>query len=85
MSKAETTPLTAPHEWAAVEEAFDRIMTYARERNYAGRCLNEDLRSGRLRSAWVVVSGPCDADHAGGSPIGRDPAAETAPRTGEYT
>ena len=29
MSKAETTPLTAPHEWAAVEEAFDRIMTTA--------------------------------------------------------
>ena len=56
MSKAKTTPLTAPHEWAAVEEAFDRIMTYARERNYAGRCLNEDLRSGRLRSAVVQIS-----------------------------
>ena len=57
MSKAETTPLTAPHEWAAVEEAFDRIMTYARERNYAGRCLNEDLRSGRLKSGeWQISS-----------------------------
>jgi len=56
VSKAETTPLTAPHEWAAVEEAFDRIMTYRRERNLAGHCLNEDLRSGQLGSAKVEMS-----------------------------
>jgi hypothetical protein len=61
VSKAETTPLTAPREWAAREEAFDRIMTYARERNLAGRQLNRDLRNGRLRSA-VVQSSPDGKD-----------------------
>jgi hypothetical protein len=57
VSKVKTTPLTAPREWAAREEAFDRIMIYARERNLAGRQLNRDLRNGRLRSA-VVQSSP---------------------------
>jgi hypothetical protein len=44
------------HEWVAVKDAFDRIMTFARERNLAGNYLNEDLRSGQLGSKKVQIS-----------------------------
>ena len=44
------------HEGVAVKDAFDRIMTFARERNLAGNYLNEDLRSGQLGSKKVQIS-----------------------------
>ena len=57
MSKAKTTPLTfSLHEWVALKDAFDRIMSFAGERGLAANYLNQDLRSGRLGSALVQIS-----------------------------
>jgi hypothetical protein len=55
--QAKKTPLTSSrHEWVALPNAFDQIMTFAREPNLAGKYLNEDLRSGELGSKKVQFS-----------------------------
>jgi hypothetical protein len=57
VSKPKKTPLTSSrHEWVALPNAFDQIMTFAREHNLAGKYLNEDLRSGELGSKKVRFS-----------------------------
>jgi hypothetical protein len=55
--KPKKTPLTSSrHEWVALPNAFDQIMGYARETHLAGKYLNEDLRTGELRSKKVQFS-----------------------------
>jgi hypothetical protein len=55
--KPKKTPLTSSrHEWVALPNAFDQIMIFARDPNLAGKYLNEDLRTGELRSKKVQFS-----------------------------
>jgi len=57
VSKAKTTALTfSLHEWVALKDAFDRIVSFAGGRGLAANYLNQDLRSGRLGSALVQIS-----------------------------
>src|SRR5262249_40274793 len=57
MSKSKKMqPTFFPHEWVPLQAALRRIMSITESRDFALRCLNRDLRSGRLRSALVDFS-----------------------------
>jgi hypothetical protein len=57
VSELKETPLIFyPHEWVALEDAFNRIRSITRPADLVLLCLNRDLRSGRLGSALVEIS-----------------------------